>query len=123
MAIVLIVFCFYQLVSEKINGDRFLQDKLALGLDRTSHRLIKTWEHLACTKEIEAPLEVRLRCKMNSENSCTLMLFDVLTAEKEDIKVKDLISALTTMKRNDVKKIITDVYSSMFRVHLYLPSL
>jgi len=103
------------LVSEKINN-KFLHDKIALGLDRTSHRIIKTWEHLACTEEIYAPLEVRLKCKINRENSCTLMLFDVVTAEMEEKTLKDMIDALTSIRRNDVKKIITDVYSGMLLI-------
>ena len=101
-----------------VSKDKFLLDKLALGLDRTSHRLIRNWEHFACTQEVNVPLEVRLRCKINIENSCTMMLFDVVTAEMENIMVKDVIDALTKMKRNDVRKIITDVYQGMLRLPL-----
>lgn len=104
----------FLLVSEKINGDKFIQDKLSVNLDRTSHRIIKNWEHLACTDEINAPPKVRLKCKMVGDNSCTMMLFEVLTSEFEDKTVKDLIDALIRIKRNDVKKIITDAYTSMF---------
>ena len=104
----------FLLVSEKINGDKFIQDKLSINLDRTSLRVIKNWEHLACTVEINAPLRVRLKCKMVGDNSRTMMLFDVLTSEFEDKTVKDLIDALIRIKRNDVKKIITDAYPSMF---------
>ena len=43
-----------------------------------------------------------------------MMLFEVLTSEFEDKTVKDVINALTRIKRNDVKKIITDAYPSMF---------
>ena len=100
---------FFLLVSEIINENKSVQEKLAVGLDRTCHRVIKDWEHLACTEEINAPLEVRLRCKINSDNNCTLMLFDVLTAEMEDtLTVKDMINALEAIERHDVKKIITD---------------
>lgn len=102
------------LVSENINGDKVIQDKLSVNLDRTSHRVIKSWEHLACTDEINAPLKVRLKCKMVGDNSCTMMLFEVLTSEFEDKTVKDVINALTRIKRNDVKKIITDAYPGMF---------
>ena len=104
----------FLLVSEKINGDKFIQDKLSVNLDRTSHRVIKNWEHLSGTDEINAPLKVRLKCKMVGDNSCTMMLFEVLTSEFEDKTVKDVINALTRIKRNDVKKIITDAYPSMF---------
>lgn len=96
-------------VSEKIAENKFLQDKLALHLDHTLHRVIKGWEDLACTREINAPLEVRLRCKLSSQDSCTMMLFDVVAAEGNKT-LKDLMDALTAIKRNDVKKIITDVY-------------
>lgn len=96
-------------VSEEIAKQKFLQDKLALYLDHTSHRVIKDWEDLACTREINAPLEVRLRCKLRSQDSCTMMLFDVVAAE-ENKTLKDLMDALAAIKRNDVKKIITDVY-------------
>ena len=51
---------------------------------------------------------------MVGDNSCTMMLFEVLTSEFEDKAVKDLIDALIRIKRNDVKKIITDAYPSMF---------
>lgn len=47
-----------------------------------------------------------------------MMLFDVVTAEMENIMVKDVIDALTKMKRNDVRKIITDVYQGMLRLPL-----
>lgn len=109
----------FLLVSEKINGHKFIQDKLSVKLDRTSHRIIKNWEHLACTDEINAPLKVRLKCKMVGDNSCTMMLFEVLTSEFEDKTVKDFIDALTRIKRNDVKKIITDAYPSMFTYLLF----
>lgn len=106
--------CLFSLVSDVITKSKFLEDKLARELDHTSHRVIKTWEHLACTKEVNAPLETRLRCKLNSENSCTQMLIDYLTVEMEDKTVHDLIEALKGIKRHDVVKIITDVYSGMF---------
>ena len=102
------------LVSDVIANSNFLEDKLARGLDHTSHRVIKTWEHLACTKEVNAPLEIRLRCKLNSENSCTQMLIDFLTVEMEDKTVHDLIEALRAINRHDVVRIITNVYSGMF---------
>ena len=113
---------FLLLVSEKINGDIKLQDKLASSLDRTSHRLIKTWEHLACTKEIDAPLDIRLSCKINSPNSCTLMLFDLMRTDvlQKDKTIKDLIDALTTIGRGDVKKMITEVYKGMFEFVCHL---
>ena len=102
------------LVSEVIQKEKFLQDKLACKLDHTAHRSIRNWEHLACTEEVNAPLETRLRCKLNSENSCTLMLIDFLAVEKEDKTVQDLTAALKNIKRNDVVKLITDVYPGMF---------
>lgn len=104
----------FLLVSEKINGHKFIEDKLSVNLDRTSHRIIKNWEHLACTDEINAPPKVRLQCKTVGDNCCTMMLFEVLTSEFEDKTVKDLIDALSRIKRNDVKKIITDAHPSMF---------
>lgn len=48
-----------------------------------------------------------------------MTLFDVLVTEQEDITVKDMIDALTNMRRNDVKKIITDAYPSMLKLHSY----
>ncbi len=89
---------------------------MASELDHTSHRVIKTWEHLSCTKEVDAPLETRIRCKLNSEYSCAEMLFDLLVVEKGDKTVQDLITALKAeaVKRNDVAKVITDVYPGMF---------
>lgn len=102
------------LVSVAINKDKFLEDKLACELDHTSHRVIKNFEHLACTKEVDAPHETRLRCKLNSENSCFLMLIDFLAVEKGDETVQDLIAALKAIGRHDVVKIITDVYPGMF---------
>lgn len=99
------------LVSEK---DTSFIKKLAVGLDRTPHRVIKGWEHLADTKEINAPLDVRLRCGINSEKSCTQSLFDVFTAEFVETTLGDLIDALTSIGRNDVKLIITDSYKGMY---------
>ena len=99
------------LVSEK---DTFLIHKLAVGLDRTSHRVIKDWKDLACTKEIKAPLDVSLRCEINSEKSCTRSLFDVFTAEFVETTLGNMIDALTSIERNDVKGIITDYYKGMY---------
>ena len=104
----------FSLVADVIAKSKFLEDKLARELDHTSHRVIKTWEHLACTEEVNAPLETRLRCKLNCENSCTQMLIDFITVEMEDKRVYHLIKALRDIKRHDVVKIITDVYSGMF---------
>ena len=42
-----------------------------------------------------------------------MMLIEVLTSEFEDKTVKDVVDALTRMTRNDVIKIITDVYPGM----------
>ena len=106
----------FLLVSDAIRESKILEDKLAAGLDHTSHRVIKTWEHLSCTKQVNAPLEIRLRCKLNSENSGTQMLMDILAVEKGDKTVGDLIVALKakSVGRNDVVKIIKDVYPGMF---------
>ena len=95
------------------------QRKLSAALDRTLYRSISNWEDLSGTPEISAPLEIHLKCKINSENSCTMTLFDVLVTEQVDKTVKDLIDALTNMRRNDVKKIITHVYPSMLQLHSY----
>jgi len=110
----------FSLVSDVIAESKFLEDKLARELDHTGHRVIKTWEHLACTDQVNAPLETRLRCKLNSENSCTLMLIDFITVEMEEKRVHHLIEALRCIKRHDVVKIITDVYSGMFDQCLFL---
>lgn len=56
---------------------------------------------------------------MVGDNSRTMMLFEVLTSEFEDKTVKDLINALTRIKRNDVKKIITDACPGMFTYLLF----
>lgn len=50
---------------------------------------------------------------MVGENSHTMMLIEVLTSEFEDKTVKDVVDALTRMTRNDVIKIIRDVYPGM----------
>lgn len=96
------------LVSEQINGNKCLEDKIACYLDHTPNRGIRNWEHLACEKEIDAPLDVRLRCKLNSGKNQTKMVLEKVTAEG-DKTLKDLMDVLTTMGRNDVKKIITKV--------------
>ena len=111
----------FSLVSDVITNSKFLEDKLARELDHTSHRVIKTWEHLACTKEVNAPLEMRLQCKLNSESySCTQMLIDILTVEMEDKTVYDLIEALRAINRRDVVRIITESYSGMFDQCLFV---
>lgn len=117
----MIIFYFLLSVSKVIRGQKTILDKLAANLDRTSHRVIKTWEHLACTEEINAPLEIRLKCKLNSENSCTVMLFETLSSdvEYEDTIVKDLMDALKEIGRNDVKKIITESEACRGRFKLH----
>ncbi|XP_022800363.1 uncharacterized protein LOC111338194 isoform X3 [Stylophora pistillata] len=97
-------------VSNTIQKNKFLEDKLACKLDHTAHRCIRGWEHLACTKEVNAPLETRLRCKLVSRGSCTRTLIDFLAVQEGDKSVQDLIAALKDIKRNDVVKMITDVY-------------
>lgn len=96
------------LVSKQINGNKCLEDKIACYLDHTPNRAIRNWEHLACEKEIDAPLDVRLRCKLNSGKNQTKMVLEKVTAEG-DKTLKDLMDVLTAMGRNDVKKIITKV--------------
>lgn len=95
-------------VSEQINGKKCLEDKIACYLDHTPNRGIRNWEHLACEKEIDAPLDVRLRCKLNSGKNQTKMVLEKVTAEG-DKTLKDLMDVLTAIGRNDVKKIITKV--------------
>lgn len=87
---------------------------LVCKLDRTAHRCIRNWEHLACTQQVNAPLETRLRCKLISRGSCTRTLIDFLAVEKEDKSVQDLITALKNIRRNDVVKMIKEVYPGMF---------
>ena len=104
-----------------IRGQNAILHKLAVNLDRTSHRIIKTWEHLACTEEISAPLEIRLKCKLNRENSCTVMLFETLSSdvEYENKTVKDLLDALKKIGRNDVIETITEseAFQGMLKLH------
>lgn len=95
-------------VSEQIRGNKCLEDKIACYLDHTPSRVIRNWEHLACEKEIDAPLDVRLQCKLNSGKNQTMMVLEKVTAEGEKT-LKDLMDVLTTMGRNDIKKIITKV--------------
>ena len=84
-------------VSEKVGENGVLQNILASHLDRASHPVIKNWEALASTKEVDAPLEVRLKCKLNGQNSCTQMLLDLLASDEnyKDKKVRDLMTGLT----------------------------
>ncbi len=91
---------------------------LARGLDCTS-RCINNWEHLCM--ELKAPLEIRLRCKLNNEYSCTEMLIGFMAAEMGTKTVQDLIAALNAdpVMRPDVVKIITDVYPGMFKLSVY----
>ena len=106
---------FNSLVSEK---DKSLLDDLAVRLDKTAYHVVKYWEHLANIPEINAPLHVRLRCRIRPEGSCTLLLFDVLRAEFAEKSLGNMIDALEEIKRRDVKTIITDhcirVCPSMF---------
>lgn len=86
---------------------------LARGLDRTS-RVINNWEHLSNTEEVKAPLEIRLRCKLNNEYSCTETLIGFLAVEMGEKTVHDLMVALKSIERHDVVKMITNVYPGMF---------
>ena len=69
---------------------------LASYLDHTSQYGIKTWEDLASTEEIGAPLDIRRKCKLRGQRSCTLMLFELLASDVtyRDKKVRELIEAL-----------------------------
>lgn len=97
-------------ISEEIQKNKFLEDMLVCKLDRTAHRCIRNWEHLACTQQVNAPLETRLRCKLISRGSCTRTLIEFLAVEKGDKSVQDLITALVKIRRNDVVKMIREVY-------------
>ena len=104
--------CFCS-VSEKINGNKSLEDKIACYLDHTPSRVIKNWEHLACEKEIvDAPMDVLLRCKLNSGKNQTIMVLEKVSVEEEKT-LKDLMDVLTSMGRNDIKKIITKAVPGM----------
>jgi len=97
-------------IAKDIKFDKFVEEKLAPCLDHTSHRVIKDWEYLACTKEVNAPLETRLRCKLsNQSHSPTQMLIEYLadSVEMKHKTVQDLIAALKKINRCDVVKIIT----------------
>lgn len=96
---------FNSLVSEK---DKSLLHDLAVELDKTAHRVVKDWEHLANIPEINAPLHVWLRCRIKTETSCTMLLFDVLRAEFAKKTLGNMIDALEEIKRRDVKRIITN---------------
>lgn len=112
-------------IEKDIKFDKFVEEKLAPNLDHTSFRAIKDWEYLGCTKEVNAPLETRLKCKLNKHYSPTKMLIQYLadSVEMKHKTVQDLIAALKAIKRKDVVKIITAVYpqAGMFNlsVHLY----
>ena len=95
---------------------------LVCKLDHTAHRCIHNWEHLACTQQVNAPLETRLRCKLISRGSCTRTLIEFLAVEKGDKSVQDLVTALVKIRRNDVVKMIREVYPGMFH-HNYIFSL
>ncbi|XP_022806779.1 uncharacterized protein LOC111343853 [Stylophora pistillata] len=97
-------------VSNEIQENKFLEDMLMRKLDYTPHRCIHGWEYLACTQQVNAPLETRLRCKLVSRGSCTRTLIDLLVIEREDKTLEDLIAALKDIRRNDVVKMITAVY-------------
>ena len=107
-------FILLSIVSKEIQGSKFLEDMLVFKLDYTAHCCIRNWEHLACTQQVNAPLETQLRCKLISRGSCTRTLFDFLAVVKGDKSVQDLITALKNIRRNDVVEIIKEVYSGMF---------
>ncbi|XP_015776374.1 PREDICTED: uncharacterized protein LOC107354412 isoform X2 [Acropora digitifera] len=69
---------------------------LAYYLDRTSQYAIKTWEDLASTEVIGAPLDVRRKCKLRGQKSFTWSLFELLASDVNyrDKKVRELIEAL-----------------------------
>lgn len=115
-------FILLSIVSEEIQKNKFLEDMLVCKLDRTAHRCIRNWEHLACTQQVNAPLETRLRCKLISRGSCTRTLIEFLVVEKGDKSVQDLVTALVKIRRNDVVKMIREVYPGMFH-HNYIFSL
>ena len=100
------------LVTETVMNNRELQDKLARCLDRT-HRVIKGWEHLACTRVINAPLEVRLRCKLKAEYSQTEKLIDILTVVHGNTELRDFCDKIKAMKRMDVLEIVKEYYSGL----------
>ena len=106
-------FILLSIVSEEIQENKFLEDMLVCKLDRTAHRCIRNWEHLACTQQVNAPLETRLRCKLISRGSCTRTLIDFLAVANGDKSVQDLITALKNIRRNDVVKMIKEVYPGM----------
>lgn len=116
------IVLFNSLVSEK---DKSLLHKLAVQLDKTPHRVVKDWEFLANTPEINAPLHVWLRCRIRTERSCTLLLFDVLRAGFAKKTLGNMIDALEEIKRRDVNRIITahcsEVYPSMLYFFGYFP--
>ena len=101
------------IVSKEIEEDIFLEEMLVRKLDYKPPAGFN-WEHLANTQQVNAPLEIRLRCKLICRGSCTHTLFAILAVEKGDKSVQDLITALKNIRRNDVVEIIKEVYSGMF---------
>ena len=84
----------------ELRGNKSLQDKLRFGLDHRSNPLVKHWEHLA--EKLDVPYKICLKCKLNSGHSCTMMLLEVLAAEKKLKTVNDLISRLKEIQRIDL---------------------
>ena len=101
-------------VNEKITEDKDLCHDLALRLDRR-HPVTKNWEHLACAEPLNVPPDVRLKFKLNSKYSPTEQLFSLLEIRHPTLTVDKLVSALQSIKRNDVVDIITKVVSGIQR--------
>ena len=101
-----LIVLFVSLVSEEHPSRLEMLEMLYGGLDKPSSCVIKGWQHLAVTTEINAPLRVRLSCRITTTESCTRFLFEVLISRFPRMKVEELMDALTKIKRNDVKDII-----------------
>ena len=86
-------------VSDRIITNVNLKQKIGLHLDKY-HSVVKNWQHLASA--LKVPIDVTTRCKINAEYGRTQRLFEHIAAKQPGLTVKEFVSKLRKIGRNDV---------------------
>ncbi|XP_031558097.1 uncharacterized protein LOC116294606, partial [Actinia tenebrosa] len=96
-----------------LNDNHSALEKLSKCLDREFPH-IKCWLHFAEQMKIEK--DVICQCRLYSEYSPTVKLFEFLKATRPELSVKELTSALEEMKRIDIQLMVFQTYKSEDKV-------
>ena len=97
-------------MKEAIELDSDDMRDICVALNKPSPGL-KNWRHLAKSPTLGIPQNIYEDCKPGKSKSPTDTLFDWIFANKVNLTVGQLLSALRSIDRNDLVKILRDIFN------------